>query len=68
LYSIYFLKNIFKILLSRLPTEQLRWYISERVEKELLQMSLLLLTHRRNYKRYFIGDVLYLPMEIPTEK
>jgi hypothetical protein len=28
-----------------LPTEQLRRYIPERVEKELLQISLLLLTH-----------------------
>jgi hypothetical protein len=48
--------------------KQLYRCILERVEKELLQMSLLLLTHQQNYRRYFIDDMLYLPMDIPTDK
>ena len=57
LFNIYFLKNIFKILLTWLPTKQLRWYIPEKVGKELLQISLLLLTRRHNY--IYIMLVIY---------
>jgi hypothetical protein len=46
-----------------LSMEQLRQYISERVGKGFLQMSLLLLTQQHNKKWYFVGDMLYLPMD-----
>ena len=46
----FFLKYIFKLLLMGLLTKQLRRCILERVGKELLQMSLLLLTHQQNYR------------------
>jgi hypothetical protein len=69
MFNIYFLKYIyFKVLLTRLPTEQLCWYILERVEKELLQISLLLLTRQKNYRWCSIGDMLYLPINILTDK
>ena len=48
--------------------EQLRRYISERVEKELLQISLLLLIHRQDYRWYFVSDILYLSMDILMDK
>ena len=35
------------------------------VGKELLQISLLLLTHRQNYRWYSVSDMLYLLIEIP---
>jgi hypothetical protein len=50
-----------------LLTDQLRQYIPKRVGKELLQMSLLLLIHRQNYRWYSVGDMLYLLIEILTK-
>jgi hypothetical protein len=44
--------------------ERDHYYIPKSKKKKIL----LILTHQQNYRWYFVGDVLYLLMDITTDK